>query len=179
VIKILFGVLLFVTSVIGANNMSIYDIEVKNIDGKVHTLGKYKDKVMLIVNVASKCGFTNQYEGLEALHKKYNQKGLSILGFPCNQFLSQEPDTEEQIKSFCSLTYGVQFDMFSKIDVNGDNTHPLYIYLKEHSSGFLGIDVIKWNFTKFLVDTNGKVVKRYSPSTKPEEIEDDIFKLLK
>jgi glutathione peroxidase len=177
-IKFLFIVFILISSLFGENKMSIYNIEVKNIDGQVHSLAKYKNKVMLIVNVASKCGFTNQYEGLETLYEKYHQKGLSILGFPCNQFLSQEPGTEEEIKKFCSLTYGVKFDMFSKIDVNGDNTHPLYIYLKEHSSGFLGTDIIKWNFTKFLVDKNGDVIKRYAPSTKPKEIEQDILKLL-
>jgi glutathione peroxidase len=176
--KIMFLVLVFILNLFGADKMSIYDIEVKNIDGKVHTLGKYKNKVLLIVNVASKCGFTNQYSGLETLHEKYDSKGLAVLGFPCNQFLSQEPGTEEEIKSFCSLTYGVKFDMFSKIDVNGENTHPLYVYLKENSSGFLGTDVIKWNFTKFLVDKNGKVIKRYAPSTKPKDIEKDILELL-
>ncbi|TLT03115.1 glutathione peroxidase [Aliarcobacter cibarius] len=159
--------------------MSIYDIEVKDINGKVVSMSKYKNKVMLIVNVASKCGFTNQYEGLEELHKKYSNKGLAVLGFPCNQFLSQEPGTEEQIKEFCSLTYGVEFDMFSKIDVNGENTHPLYKFLKENSKGVLGTEAIKWNFTKFLVDKNGNVVKRYAPSTTPKEIEADIINLLK
>ncbi|MEA3352983.1 MAG: glutathione peroxidase [Campylobacterota bacterium] len=154
--------------------MSIYDIEVKTIDGQTIKMENYKDKVVLIVNVASKCGFTGQYEGLEKLHQKYSSQGLAVLGFPCNQFLSQEPGTEEEIKEFCSLTYGVKFDMFSKIDVNGENTHPLYRYLKENSSGFMGIDTIKWNFTKFLVDKNGKVIQRYAPSTTPKEIEKDI-----
>ncbi|MEA2049818.1 MAG: glutathione peroxidase [Campylobacterota bacterium] len=157
--------------------MDIYDIKVKDIDAQEFTLEKYKNKVMLIVNVASKCGFTNQYEGLEKLHQKYSSKGLAILGFPCNQFLGQEPGTEDEIKEFCSLTYGVKFDMFSKIDVNGENTHPLYIYLKDNSSGFMGTDVIKWNFTKFLVNKNGKVIQRYAPSTTPAQIEDDIKKL--
>ena len=133
---------------------------------------------MLIVNVASKCGYTYQYEGLEKLHDDYNTKGLAVLGFPSNQFLSQEPGTEEQIKEFCSLTYGVEFDMFSKIDVNGNDTHPLYKFLKSHQSGFLGSELIKWNFTKFLVDKSGNVVKRYSPSTEPKEIEQDIKDLL-
>lgn len=176
--KLLFSILLLSTFLFGEKMMSIYDIEVKDIDGKVLTMSKYKDKVILIVNVASKCGFTNQYEGLEDLHKKYHSKGLSVLGFPCNQFLSQEPGTEEEIKNFCSSTYGVEFDMFSKIDVNGENTHPLYRYLKESSKGFLGSGTIKWNFTKFLVDRNGKVIKRYAPSTKPSEIEQDIINLL-
>lgn len=176
--KILLSLSIFIISLFGGSNMSIYDIEVKNIDGKVDTLEKYKGKVMLIVNVASKCGFTYQYEGLENLHDKYASKGLAVLGFPCNQFLSQEPGTEKEIKEFCSLTFGVKFDMFSKIDVNGDNQHPLYTYLKKHSSGFLGTDIIKWNFTKFLVDRDGNVVKRYAPSTEPSTIEADILKLL-
>lgn len=157
--------------------MSIYDISVKDIDGKVVQLDKYKGRVMLVVNVASKCGYTGQYAGLEKLHEKYNSQGLSILGFPCNQFLSQEPGTEEEIKNFCTSNFGVQFDMFSKIDVNGDNTHPLYKLLKKSAGGFL-TDDIKWNFTKFLVDREGNVMKRYSPSTKPKEIEEDILKLL-
>ncbi len=158
--------------------MELYNIKVKDIDGNEFTLQKYQNRVLLVVNVASKCGFTSQYEGLEKLHKEYNKKGLSILGFPCNQFLSQEPGSEEEIKNFCSLNYGVTFDMFSKIDVNGDNTHELYKYLKKNSSGFLGINSIKWNFTKFLINKDGKVIKRYSPSTKPSEIKKDIEKLL-
>jgi len=177
-LKIVVTILLVVNILLGDEKMDIYDIKVKDIDAKEFTLEKYKKKVMLIVNVASKCGFTSQYEGLEKLHQKYSSKGLAVLGFPCNQFLSQEPGTEEEIKEFCSLTYGVKFDMFSKIDVNGENTHPLYIYLKNNSSGFMGIDTIKWNFTKFLVDKNGKVVQRYAPSTTPIQIEDDIKKLL-
>ncbi len=177
--KIILSALFFITFLFGENSMSIYDIEVKDINGKVVSMSKYKNKVMLIVNVASKCGFTNQYEGLEELHKKYSNKGLAVLGFPCNQFLSQEPGTEEQIKEFCSLTYGVEFDMFSKIDVNGENTHPLYKFLKENSKGVLGTEAIKWNFTKFLVDKNGNVVKRYATSTTPKEIEADIINLLK
>lgn len=175
--KILF-VFLFIFTILGAKDMNLYDIEVKDIDGNVIQLEKYKNNVMLIVNVASKCGFTNQYEGLEKLHETYSNEGLSILGFPCNQFLSQEPGTEAEIKEFCSLTYGVKFDLFSKIDVNGLNTHPLYKYLKDNSSGFMGTDIIKWNFTKFLIDKKGNVVKRYSPSTTPEEIELDIKELL-
>jgi len=175
--KIILGIF-FIFCILGAKDMDIYNIDVENIDGQIIKLDKYKNKVMLIVNVASKCGFTNQYEGLENLHEKYNQQGLAILGFPCNQFLSQEPGTEEEIKEFCSLTYGVQFDLFSKIDVNGSNTHPLYKYLKENSSGLLGTDVIKWNFTKFLINKDGKVIRRYSPSTTPAEIEMDIKELL-
>mgnify|MGYP000063636322 CR=1 FL=1 len=176
--KVILLFILGITLLFGAKPMSIYEIEVKDIHGQTLSMEKYKGQVMLIINVASKCGFTYQYEGLEKLSKKYKNKGLSILGFPCNQFLNQEPGTEKEIKAFCQLNYGVNFDMFSKIDVNGDNTHPLYTYLKENSSGFLGTDVIKWNFTKFLVDKNGKVIERYSPSTEPETIEKDILKLL-
>lgn len=176
--RILLTMLLSIYLLFGGDTMSIYDIKVKDIDDKELTMAKYKNRVMLIVNVASKCGFTEQYSGLEKLNKDYQSKGLSVLGFPCNQFLSQEPEAEKEIKNFCMTTFGVKFDMFSKIDVNGDDTHALYKYLKKESSGFMGIDIIKWNFTKFLVDKNGKVIKRYSPSTKPKEIEKDIIKLL-
>lgn len=175
--KKLLILLFFVGQIFGGEVMSFYDISVKDIDGKVVQLDKYKGRVMLVVNVASKCGYTGQYEGLEKLHEKYNSQGLSILGFPCNQFLSQEPGTEEEIKNFCMSNFGVQFDMFSKIDVNGENTHPLYKLLKKSAGGFL-TDDIKWNFTKFLIDREGKVIKRYSPSTKPKKIEEDIEKLL-
>ncbi len=155
--------------------MSIYDFEVKTISGEIITMNAFKNKVLLIVNVASKCGFTEQYTGLENLYQKYKDKGLVILGFPCNQFMNQEPLNEEEIKSFCSLTYGVTFPMFSKIDVNGENTHPLYKYLKEAKKGLLGSEAIKWNFTKFLVDKNGTVINRYAPATKPELLEVDIL----
>jgi glutathione peroxidase len=155
--------------------MSIYDFEVKTISGEVISMDAFKNKVLLIVNVASKCGFTEQYAGLETLYQKYKDKGLVILGFPCNQFMNQEPLNEEEIKSFCSLTYGVTFPMFSKIDVNGENTHPLYKYLKEAKKGLLGSEAIKWNFTKFLVDKNGTVINRYAPATKPESLEVDIL----
>lgn len=179
IIKKVLAVLMFFTTLMyGETKMNIYDIEVKTIDGDKISLSKYQNKVMLIVNVASKCGFTGQYEGLQKLYEKYSKDGLAILGFPCNQFLSQEPGTEDEIKQFCSLNYGVTFDMFSKIDVNGENTHELYKFLKENSSGVFGTDVIKWNFTKFLVDKKGKVFKRYAPSTKPKELEEDILKLL-
>lgn len=161
----------------GADKMSIYDIDVKDIDGKTQSLKKYKGKVMLIVNVASNCGYTGQYEGLQKLHEEYASKGLSILGFPCNQFLAQEPGTEEQIKNFCMSNFGVEFDMFSKIDVNGENTHPLYVFLKQNAGGFV-TDTIKWNFTKFLVDKEGRVIERYAPSVTPKEIEEEIKKLL-
>ncbi len=176
--KLLFTLLSLTILLFGENTMNFYDIKVKDINGNEFSMEKYKGKALLIVNVASKCGFTNQYEGLEKLHEKYASKGLAVLGFPCNQFLSQEPGTEEEIKSFCQLNFGVKFDMFSKIDVNGDNTHPLYQYLKDNSKGFMGIDTIKWNFTKFLVDKNGKVIQRYAPSTKPSELEKDIIQQL-
>lgn len=159
---------------------SIYDVKVTTIDGKEMTLRKkYKGRVLLIVNVASKCGYTYQYEGLQKLHSKYHDRGLSILGFPCNQFMKQEPENEATIKSFCMTTFGVKFDMFSKIEVNGDNTHPLYRLLKQQAKGFLGSEKIKWNFTKFLVDKQGNVVARYGSSTKPKELESEIERLLK
>ncbi|NCD11596.1 MAG: glutathione peroxidase [Epsilonproteobacteria bacterium] len=158
--------------------MSLYDFEVTTIDGKKTTLEAYKGKVLLIVNVASKCGFTYQYEGLEKLYKTYKDKGFVVLGFPCNQFSEQEPGNEEEIKNFCSLTYDVTFPMFSKIDVNGTKTHPLYAYLKKEQSGLLGSESIKWNFTKFLVDKHGHVVERFAPTTKPESLEETIKGLL-
>jgi glutathione peroxidase len=166
-------------SLMAGENMSIYEFEVKDIDGKMVKLEKYKGRVMLIVNVASHCGYTGQYAGLETLHERYSDKGLSILGFPCNQFLSQEPGTEEEIKNFCSSSYGVKFDMFSKLDVNGVSAHPLYRFLKKHAGGVMGLDLIKWNFTKFLIDQDGNVLQRYAPATTPEGIEEDIKKLLK
>lgn len=175
--KYIFLAVLLLTQLFGGDNMSIYDIEVQDIEHKTLKLEKYKGKVMLIVNVASKCGYTGQYAGLQELHEKYSDKGFSVLGFPCNQFLSQEPGTEEQIKNFCMTSFGVTFDMFAKIDVNGDNAHPLYKYLKQNAGGIFG-DNIKWNFTKFLVDRDGNVMKRYAPSTKPKDIEEDIKKLL-
>lgn len=170
-------ILLLVLSLNAGEIMSIYDIKAKDIDGNEVELSRYKNRVVLVVNVASRCGYTSQYEGLEELHEKYHKKGLSILGFPCNQFLSQEPGTEEEIKNFCSSNFGVEFDMFSKVDVNGENTHPLFIYLKEHSSGFL-TPAIKWNFTKFLLDREGRVIQRYAPSVTPKQIEDEIEELL-
>ena len=158
--------------------MSIYNFEVKDIDGKEVSLEKYKGKVLLIVNVASKCGFTSQYEGLEKLYNKYKDKNFMILGFPSNQFSNQEPGTNSEIKEFCTLTYGVDFDMFAKVDVNGKNEIPLYTYLKSEESGVLGTESIKWNFTKFLVDPYGKVVERYGSITKPIDIEPEIKRLL-
>jgi glutathione peroxidase len=162
----------------GERFMSLYDIEVKSIGGEPLKLDLYKGQVLLIVNVASKCGFTPQYSGLETLQKKLHGKGFNVLGFPCDQFGHQEPGDEAEIKSFCSLTYDVTFPMFAKIEVNGDGAHPLYGYLKKEQPGILGTTGIKWNFTKFLVDKAGKVVKRYAPNDKPEDIEQDIAALL-
>lgn len=154
---------------------SIYDFSVKDIDGNEVSLEKYRNQVVLIVNVASKWGFTDKnYTQLQKLHEKYaEEKGLRILGFPCNQFGSQEPGSEEEIKKFATERYGVKFDMFSKIEVNGNNAHPLYKYLKAKQGGTLG-DFIKWNFTKFLVNKEGKPVKRYAPNTEPFSIEKDF-----
>lgn len=157
---------------------SIYEFEAKDIDGSIKKISDYKGKVLLIVNTASKCGFTNQYAGLETLYKTYKNKGLEVLGFPCNQFNSQEPGNESEIKQFCSLNYSVSFPMFSKVDVNGDNTHPLFQFLKKNSKGFLGTEFIKWNFTKFLIDKNGNIIKRYAPKDTPEELAQDIEKIL-
>ena len=155
---------------------SIYDYSVKQIDGKEKMLTDYKGKVLLIVNTASKCGFTPQFEGLQKLYEKYSTKGFTVLGFPCNQFANQDPGTDDEIKSFCNLNYGVTFPVFSKIEVNGENEHPLYKFLKSKASGFLS-KRIKWNFTKFLVDQNGKVIKRFNPATRPEQLEKYIEKL--
>lgn len=157
---------------------SVYDFEAKTIDGKTVSLGDYKGKALLIVNVASKCGFTPQYEGLEELQKKYADKGFAVLGFPCNQFGSQEPGAEAEIQNFCTMNFGVSFPMFSKVEVNGNEAHPLYEYLKESLPGVLGTKAVKWNFTKFLVDKSGKPVKRYAPQDKPNDIAADIEKIL-
>ena len=153
---------------------SIYDFSAKTLDGDEQKLGAYRDKTLLIVNVASKCGFTPQYEGLEALYRKLKEKGLVVLGFPCDQFGHQEPGDEAEIKNFCSLNYDVSFPMFAKIEVNGSGTHPLYKYLKHEAKGLLGSEAIKWNFTKFLVDKDGSVVKRYAPTDTPQGIEKEI-----
>lgn len=180
-LKILISLLLILSINIYAKDATmntIYDFTVKTIDGKETTLEDYKGKVMLIVNVASKCGYTPQYDGLEALYQKYKDKGLVVLGFPCNQFGSQEPGTEAEIQNFCRVNFGVTFPMFSKINVNGADTHPLYVYLKSEKPGVLGSEAIKWNFTKFLVDKEGKVVERFGSSTKPSELEEKIEKLL-
>ena len=156
----------------------ITTIPIKSSDGSATDLSSHKDDVMLIVNVASKCGFTPQYEGLEALQRQYRDKGFTVLGFPCNQFGQQEPGNAEEIANFCKLTYDVDFPIFAKIDVNGDDAAPIYKYLKDEAPGLLGSKAIKWNFTKFLVDRSGKVVKRYAPQTKPEELTGDIEALL-
>ncbi len=156
----------------------IYSFKAKTLDGKDLSFDNYKNKVMLIVNTASQCGFTPQYTGLEELHKKFAERGLAVMGFPCNQFGAQEPGNSSEIGAFCKNNYGVDFQMFEKIDVNGKDAHPLYKYLTGEAPGVLGSEAIKWNFTKFLVDRKGNVVKRYPPNTKPEDISKDIEKLL-
>ncbi len=156
----------------------LYDLKVKSIDGTEKSLSEYAGKALLIVNVASKCGFTPQYEGLEKIYKKYKDRGFEVLGFPCNQFGSQEPGNEAEIKNFCSLTYDVSFPLFAKIDVNGDNAAPLYKFLKSEQKGILGTEAIKWNFTKFLVSKTGEVLDRFAPTSAPESLEKDIEKIL-
>ena len=158
--------------------MSIYDFNVTGINGQDISMANYKGKVLLIVNVASKCAFTSQYAGLEKLYEEFKEEGFMILGFPSNQFSEQEPANNKEIQLFCQSTYGVSFDMFAKIDVNGEKSDPLYKYLKKAQGGFL-TDSIKWNFTKFLVDREGNVIDRFSPSTKPSAIKKSIKKLLK
>lgn len=157
--------------------MSLYHIEVTTIDGRRETLEAYRGKVLLIVNVASRCGFTPQYAGLEALYRQYADDGFRVLGFPCNQFGRQEPGDEAAIRQFCVTTYDVSFPMFAKVDVNGPNEHPLYTYLKTRQGGLLGKS-IKWNFTKFLVDRQGEIRKRYAPNVKPEKIVEDLATFL-
>ncbi len=158
--------------------MSVYDFSAVDIQGNEKALSDYKGKVMLIVNTASKCGFTPQYEGLEDVYKELNGQGLEILGFPCNQFGQQEKGSETEIAGFCLKNYGVSFPMFSKIEVNGDGAHPLYTYLKKQSPGVLGSKGIKWNFTKFLVGKEGQVLKRFAPTAKPKDIAQEIKSLL-
>jgi len=153
--------------------MSIYDFSAKLNNGSDQSLAGYEGKVLLIVNTASQCGFTPQYKGLQELYAKYHGRGLEILGFPCDQFGHQEPGNDDEIKSFCEVNYGVNFPLFSKIEVNGDNAHPLYKFLKDEKGGLLG-DAIKWNFTKFLVDKQGTVGERFAPTTTPEKIAADI-----
>lgn len=157
---------------------SIYEIEVERIDGQKTNLDAFRGDVLLIVNTASKCGFTPQFAGLEELHKKYEERGLKVLGFPCNQFGKQDPGSNEEIGEFCQKNYGVSFPMHEKIEVNGAGTHPLYQRLKEAAPGVLGTEAIKWNFTKFLVDREGRRVKRFAPKTSPEELEGEIEALL-
>ena len=157
---------------------SFYDLEATAIDAKNVKMSDYKGKVVLIVNTASKCGFTNQYEGLEKLYQNYKDQGLVVMGFPCNQFRRQEPASEHEIQEFCKLNYGVSFPLFAKVDVNGAKTHPVYKFLKKQKPGLLGTENIKWNFTKFLIDKDGQVIERYSPDTKPENITGTIEKLL-
>jgi glutathione peroxidase len=157
---------------------NVYDFSAKTLAGEEVSLSQYRGQVLLIVNTASKCGFTPQYEGLEKLYEKLHGEGLTVLGFPCNQFGSQEPGTESEIGAFCQKNYGVSFPMFAKIDVNGDDAHPLYKFLKKEEKGVLGTQAIKWNFTKFLIDKDGNPVERYGSTTKPEDIESDIRKLL-
>jgi glutathione peroxidase len=158
--------------------MSIYDFSAETLDGKPAPLSDWRDKVVLIVNTASKCGFTPQYEGLEALYRKYKDRGFVVLGFPCNQFGGQEPGDAAEIANFCSLTYEVDFPMMRKIDVNGPKTHPLYAYLKHAKAGLLGTEGVKWNFTKFLVDRKGEVVERFAPNVNPKALEGAIEALL-
>lgn len=158
--------------------MNLYDIPVTDISGRVNNLAEYKGKVLLIVNVASQCGFTPQYEGLQKLYEEKREDGFDILGFPCNQFGEQEKGSDSEIENFCKVNFGVTFPLFAKIDVNGANENPLFKILKSEAPGFLGTKKIKWNFTKFLVDRNGKVIGRFSPSTKPEKLKEKIEELL-
>ncbi|WP_255987924.1 glutathione peroxidase [Chitinolyticbacter albus] len=157
---------------------TVYDFTANDIFGDEVALSSYRGQTLLIVNVASQCGFTPQYEGLEALYRQYKERGFAVLGFPCNQFGSQEPGNAEEIRSFCTTHYEVTFPLFSKVDVNGSGAHPLYQHLKQTEPGILGTEAIKWNFTKFLVDRAGHVVGRYAPTTKPAELAGEVEKLL-
>ena len=158
--------------------MSVYAFSAKTLDGKDRSLADFTGQVLVIVNVASKCGFTPQYEGLETLYRTYKDRGFSVLGFPCNQFGAQEPGDAAEIASFCSLTYDVDFPMFAKVEVNGPGAHPLYDYLKREKKGLLGSEGIKWNFTKFLIGRDGEVVDRFAPTVKPQDMASAIEKLL-
>lgn len=158
--------------------MEIYDYSATSIEGEERSLQEYRGKVLLIVNTASKCGFTSQYEGLEKLYRDFKDRGFVVLAFPCNQFLNQEPGTEQEIATFCQTNFQVSFPLFAKIDVNGDTTHPLYQYLKEQAPGLMGSRAIKWNFTKFLVDRQGRVIKRFASKDTPESIRQDIEAIL-
>ena len=157
---------------------SFYDFSAQTVTGDAQPMSDYRGKVLLVVNTASKCGLTPQFAGLEELYEKYKDKGLEILGFPCNQFANQDPGSDDEIQEFCQLNYGVSFPMFSKIDVNGAGADPIFKHLKQEAPGALGTQRIKWNFTKFLVDANGRVLKRYAPTDKPSAIEKDVAKLL-
>lgn len=156
----------------------IYSFTVKKSDGSTQAMDMFKGKALLIVNVASKCGFTPQYEGLEALYQEFREKGLVVLGFPCNQFGHQEPGTDDEIQNFCKLNYDVNFPVMAKIEVNGDNADPLYKWLKASAPGIMNTEAIKWNFTKFLINRRGQVVERFAPQTKPSDIADSIQKVL-
>ena len=158
--------------------MSLPDLELKALDEAPCRLSDFAGRALLVVNLASKCGFTPQYAGLEALHRRFTRRGFAVLGFPCNQFARQEPGTENEIRTFCQMTYDVTFPMFAKTEVNGLSTHPLFQYLKVAAPGLFGLEAIKWNFTKFLVDPKGEVVRRYSPLTKPEAIAKDVDAVL-
>lgn len=159
--------------------MSIYDFVVKDSKGEDVSLSNYKDKVIIVVNTASACGYTPQYKDLQALYEEYKEEGLVILGFPCNQFMNQEPGSNEEIQSFCELNFGVNFPVFGKIDVNGDKADPLFKYLSSKAPGIMGLKSIKWNFTKFIIDKNGEVIERFAPQTNPQEMRSTIEKLLK
>ncbi|MCK1982653.1 MULTISPECIES: glutathione peroxidase [Peribacillus] len=158
--------------------MSIYEFEVKKINGETISLEEYRGKVMIIVNTASKCGFSPQYDDLQSLYVQYKEDGVVVLGFPCNQFLNQEPGDDLEIDSYCKLNHGVTFPMFAKVNVKGKEAHPLFSYLTENAPGVMGSKSIKWNFTKFLIDRNGNIISRYAPKTKPLEMEEDIKKLI-
>jgi len=158
--------------------MEIYDYSATSIEGEERSLQEYRGKVLIIVNTASKCGFTSQYEGLEKLYRDFKDRGFVVLAFPCNQFLNQEPGTEQEIATFCQTNFQVSFPLFAKIDVNGDATHPLYQYLKEQAPGLMGSRAIKWNFTKFLVDRQGRVIKRFASKDTPDSIRQDIEAIL-
>ena len=162
-------------------NPAVYELghfSAERLQGGATSLADYAGKVLLIVNTASQCGFTPQFDGLEVLHKRFKDRGLEILGFPCNQFGGQEPGAADEIANFCQKNYGVTFPMFAKIDVNGDDTHPLFVHLKKEARGLLGSEGIKWNFTKFLVDRDGRVVKRFAPAATPESLAEDVEALL-
>lgn len=158
--------------------MTVYQFDAKKINGETISLSEYQGDVLIIVNTASNCGFTTQYKELQELYEQYKEKGFTVLGFPCNQFMNQEPGTESDIQSFCEMNFGVTFPLFSKVDVNGKNAHPLFQYLTEEAPGVLGMKAVKWNFTKFLVNRSGEVVERYAPNTNPKEISQDIEKLI-